>query len=234
MFTWNSYYLGWKSRSRFVLGGQDLDSLKSRETFRVWSCSSIMIWATWIDSEVKAFWKSWRKEAASAGTLPSTLTLLSPLKFRIFISALISESQLLMVMPCLGCAHYRCRQSQHSGSTWLQSGRSACSRRGYWPSRKLKYLNVGGDRCCVSCSNQLSAHHGISEHKRILGFLIFNPCLLQKSHLRRHEEDLMDALQWQTHFLWTPCLDRHRGAERTPTCPRHPTAPDLWTVAFRV
>lgn len=41
------------------------------------------------------------------------------------------------------------RPNKDSVSSWLQSERSACSRRGYWLSRKLKYLNVEWDRCCM-------------------------------------------------------------------------------------
>lgn len=37
---------------------------------------------------------------------------------------------------------------KYSVSNWLRLKSSACSRRGYWLSRKLKHLNVEEDRCC--------------------------------------------------------------------------------------
>lgn len=50
------------------------------------------------------------------------------------------------------------RFNKYSVSNWLQLERSACSRRGYWLSRKLKYLNVEGDRCCMRTGGDHKKH----------------------------------------------------------------------------
>lgn len=48
--------------------------------------------------------------------------------------------------------------NKYSVSNWLLPERSACSRRGYWLSRKLKYLNVEGDRCCMRTGGNHKKH----------------------------------------------------------------------------
>lgn len=68
-------------------------------------------------------------------------------------------------------------------SNWLLQKRPACSRPGYWLSRKLKYLNVEGDRCRRADQSPVQETYACA---RVEGKWTLDPdCTGQQLHHRR-------------------------------------------------